>query len=117
MSKMKAKNINLDSPNNEQSAIPSISGIVEIDMPFTRDSATDTNTYSGFCVRVGVGKPTNDGVLVLEDQDGLPVVHQEVLSGEVIYLNKMRRVLSSASTPKGNFTTTCTHMTWGGGSY
>lgn len=117
MSKMKAKNINLDSPNNEQSAIPSIGGVVVIDMPFTRDSDVDDKTYSGFFVRVGVGKPTNDGVLILEDQDGLPVVYQEVLSGEVIYLNKMRRVLTSATTSKGNFTTTCTHMTWGGGSY
>lgn len=112
------RNINPSAPNNNLPAMPSIGGIVVPDMPFTRDTADDTSTYLATYLRVGVGKPTvTSATLILEDIDGAPIIVQEVLSGEFIYLTKCRRVLSSAMTAKGNFTTTCTHMQWFGGAY
>lgn len=115
---MKSKDIQTSDPNNLQPAIPSIGGIVIPGQPFTRDINTDNKTYSATYIRIGYGAPNTDGTLVIEDQDGIPIVFEGVVSGEILPVGKARRVLSGPIvTSKGSFTTDCDKMQWLGGSY
>lgn len=111
---MSALDIGVDEASKNIGALPTIGGLVTTGAPFSR-GFSGSKTYAAIFLRVG-SAPSNAGTLVVEDAEGKPIVFRGVYSGEYIPVAKARRVLASAVTPEGTFTTDCTFITWLGGS-